>query len=237
MGGEDMSDVNATIKAVDEAMDIMDEVSKEIHDLKAHVCFDINEMIAAVEREKWRSEEREENRNQSETLGELCYECKKWGEELTEEWTGLCMSLADLADDAKHVLGEYMRKLNKISRTTEPAQGCIGRPGSEYYVVVVDSRKYPQTAEHIKRAQKMGFSEYVTLDRNGTDERRKKSLKNVERNSWFDRDEWPMAVFREGGAGANVVHLEDKDNRGAGSSIGWQMRKIPDGARVRIRVI
>ena len=53
MGGEVMSDVNATIKAVDEAMDIMDEVSKEIHDLKAHVCFDINEMIAAVEREKW----------------------------------------------------------------------------------------------------------------------------------------------------------------------------------------
>ena len=99
----------------------------------------------------------------------------------------------------------------------------------------------------------MGFSEYVTLDRNGIDERRKKSLKNVDRNriderrkkslknvdrnSWFDRDEWPMAVFREGGAGANVVHLEDKDNRGAGSSIGWQMRKIPDGARVRIRVI
>lgn len=46
-----------------------------------------------------------------------------------------------------------------------------------------------------------------------------------------------MAVFREGGAGANVVHLEEKDNRGAGSLIGWQMRKIPDGARVRIRVI
>ena len=132
---------------IDEAMDIMDEVSKEIHDLKAHICFDINELIAAVEREKWRSEEREENRNQSEALGELCYECKKWGEELTEEWTGLCMSLADLADDAKHVMGEYMRKLNKISRTTDPAQGCIGRSGSEYYVVVVDSRKYPQTAD------------------------------------------------------------------------------------------
>lgn len=177
MGGGAMSDANATIKAVDEAMDIMDEVSKEIHDLKAHICFDINELIAAVEREKWRSEEWEENRNQSEALGELCYECKKWGEELTEEWTGLCMSLADLADNAKHVMGEYMRKLNKISRTTEPAQGCIGRPGSEYYVVVVDSRKYPQTAEHIKRAQKMGFSEYVTLDRNGTDERRKNPLR------------------------------------------------------------
>ena len=52
MGGGAMSDANATIKAVDEAMDIMDEVSKEIHDLKAHICFDINELIAAVEREK-----------------------------------------------------------------------------------------------------------------------------------------------------------------------------------------
>ena len=67
------------------------------------------------------------------------------------------MSLADLADDAKHVLGEYMRKLNKISRTTDLAQGCIGRSGSEYYVVVVDSRKYHQTAEQINRAQKWDF--------------------------------------------------------------------------------
>ena len=177
MGGGAMSDANATIKAVDEAMDIMDEVSKEIHEVKAHICFDINERIAAAEREKWRSEEWEENRNQTEAHGELCYECKKWGEELTEEWTELCMSMADLADNAKHVMGAYMGKLNKISRTTEPAQVCIGRPGSEYYVVVVDSRKYPQTAEHIKRAQKMGFSEYVTLDRNGTDERRKSPLR------------------------------------------------------------
>ena len=73
------------------------------------------ERLKLLEQSITAGEEREENRNQSETLGELCYECKKWGEELTEEWTGLCMSLADLADDAKHVLGEYMRKLNKIS--------------------------------------------------------------------------------------------------------------------------
>ena len=41
MGGEVMSDVNATIKAVDEAMDIMYEVSNEIHYIKEQVCFDI----------------------------------------------------------------------------------------------------------------------------------------------------------------------------------------------------
>lgn len=46
-----------------------------------------------------------------------------------------------------------------------------------------------------------------------------------------------MAVFEEGGQGADVEYIEGHDNRGAGSSIGWQMRGFPDGSRVRVRVI
>lgn len=55
----------------------MDEVSKEIHDLKAHICFDINELIAAVEREKWRSEEWEENRTSQKHLVNCAMSAKK----------------------------------------------------------------------------------------------------------------------------------------------------------------
>ena len=109
--------------------------------------------------------------------------------------------------------------------------------GPEYYVVIVDSRKHPQTAEHIKMAQTMGFPEFVTLGRTDAAERRKASLADVKASPIYDRDEWPMAVFEEGGQGANVVYIEGRDNRGAGSSIGWQMRGFPDGSRVRVRVI
>lgn len=252
-----MSDVNVTIKAVDDAMDIMDAFSREIHDLRAYAIFEINETVTSVEREKWIAEECERDyeynhcSNEELDSGEayiaiiqraadlrhLAYVCELRGEELKEEWTGLCSSVVNLATNAKRIMGEYIRKLNKI--------GCgIGMVslGSvdnepEYYVVIVDSSKYPQTAEHIRIAQHMGFPEFVTLGRDGAADRRKASLAHVRSNSIYDRDEWPMAVFREGGTGADVTYIEGRDNRGAGSSIGWQMRSMPDGSRVRVRVV
>ena len=47
-----MSDVNVIITAVDKGMDIMDSYEREVEDLRAHVTFDIQSVIAAVEREK-----------------------------------------------------------------------------------------------------------------------------------------------------------------------------------------
>ena len=83
----------------------------------------------------------------------------------------------------------------------------------------------------------MNFSSVLTIGRDSAAERRRKSLKNVRTNSFFDRDEYPCAVFTEGGAGADVVYIEESDNRGAGSFMRWQMRNMPDGSSVRIRVI
>ena len=103
--------------------------------------------------------------------------------------------------------------------------------------MIVDSDRYPQTAEHIMTAQTMGFPEFVTLGRTDAAVRRKASLAEVKASPIYDRDEWPMAVFEEGGHGASVVYVEGRDNRGAGSSISWQMRNFPDGSRVRVRVI
>lgn len=252
-----MSDVNATIQTVDNAMDIMDAFSREVHDLRAHVNFEIDEVVAAVEREKWSVEECacEYEYNFSDAVdSEQCSECNEYsirverlrdlsyfsstrGDELKSEWTGLCMDVVGLADDAKRVMGEYIRKLNKIGGTSFML--CKNTVGNdpEYYVVIIDSKKYPQTAEHIKMAQNMGLPEFVTLGRSDAANRRKASLANVRASNIYDRDEWPMAVFREGGTGANVVYVDGSDNRGAGSSISWQMRNFPDGSRVRVRVI
>lgn len=252
-----MSDVNVIITAVDKGMDVIDGYEREVEDLRAHVVFDIYSVIAAVEREKsfveqevdnlcYSSfEETEDNPgDKAEVLGRqremfdrLLYLTSTRGEELESEWRGLCGQTFDLAEDSKRLMANYIRKLNRINYSGGVTVFSSSGHGPEYYVVIVDSQKYPQTAEHIRMAQTMGFPEFVTLGRADAAERRKASLADVKASPIYDRDEWPMAVFEEGGQGADVAYIEGRDNRGAGSSIGWQMRGFPDGSKVRVRVI
>lgn len=252
-----MSDVNVIITAVDKGMDIMDGYEREVEDLRAHVAFDIHSVIAAVEHEKSFVEQKiddasystyEDSDNDSsedinclyrkkERYEGLQYQSSTRGSELEAEWVGLCKQTIDLVEDSKRVMADYIRKLNRINYSGGLTGFSRGGHEPEYYVVIVDSRKYPQTAEHIRMAQTMGFPEFVTLGRADAAERRKASLADVKASQIYDRDEWPMAVFEEGGQGANIVYIEGRDNRGAGSSIGWQMRGFPDGSRVRVRVI
>lgn len=252
-----MSDVNVIITAVDKGMDIMDGYEREVEDLRAHVAFDIHSVIAAVEHEKSFVEQKMDDISyssyedsdddsgegidclyrQKEKYESLLYQSNTRGSELEAEWVGLCKQTIDLVEDSKRVMANYIRKLNRINYSGGLTGFSSGGHGPEYYVVIVDSRKYPQTAEHIRMAQTMGFPEFVTLGRADAAERRKASLADVKASQIYDRDEWPMAVFEEGGQGANIVYIEGRDNRGAGSSIGWQMRGFPDGSRVRVRVI
>lgn len=252
-----MSDVNVIITAVDKGMDIMDGYEREVEDLRAHVAFDIHSVIAAVKHEKSFVEQKiddtsyssyEDSDNDSsedinclyrkkERYEGLQYQSSTRGSELEAEWVGLCKQTIDLVEDSKRVMADYIRKLNRINYSGGLTGFSSGGHEPKYYVVIVDSRKYPQTAEHIRMAQTMGFPEFVTLGRADAAERRKASLADVKASQIYDRDEWPMAVFEEGGQGANIVYIEGRDNRGAGSSIGWQMRGFPDGSRVRVRVI
>ena len=246
-----MSDVNVIITAVDKGMDIMDGYEREVEDLRAHVAFDIHSVIAAVEHEKSFVEQKiddtsyssyEDSDNDSsedinclyrkkERYEGLQYQSSTRGSELEAEWVGLCKQTIDLVEDSKRVMADYIRKLNRINYSGGLTGFSSGGHEPKYYVVIVDSRKYPQTAEHIRMAQTMGFPEFVTLGRADAAERRKASLADVKASQIYDRDEWPMAVFEEGGQGANIVYIEGRDNRGAGSSIGWQMRGFPDGSR------
>ena len=252
-----MSDVNVIITAVDKGMDIIDSYKREVEDLRAQAVFDIHSIIAAVEREKsfveqelddlryssyedsedGPSDEEERLSRQCEMFERLLYQSSLRGNELESEWRTICGRAVVLAEDSKRDMAIYIRKLNRINIGGEYSVCSGGGHGPEYYVVIVDSQKYPQTAEHIKRAQLMGFPEYVTLGRADAAERRKASLADVKASPIYDRDEWPMAVFEEGGQGADVAYVDGRDNRGAGSSIGWQMRNFPDGSIVRVRVI
>lgn len=100
--------------------------------------------------------------------------------------------------------------------------------------VSISKSDYPETAGHIEDAIKSGKPDVLTIEREGAKANRAKSLKGVKTKPNLDRDEWPMAMFKEGGDGASVRHINPSDNRGAGSAIGNALADYPDGTVVKI---
>ncbi|QWU18493.1 NucA/NucB deoxyribonuclease domain-containing protein [Paenibacillus sophorae] len=103
---------------------------------------------------------------------------------------------------------------------------------SEVVQLIFPSDEYPETAEHIEEAMDKGESKICTIDRGGAEENRKESLKGVPTKKRYDRDEWPMAMCKEGGTGADIAYISPADNRGAGSWVGNQLDQYPDGTRI-----
>ncbi|GKT19634.1 hypothetical protein AVHY2522_23190 [Acidovorax sp. SUPP2522] len=118
----------------------------------------------------------------------------------------------------------------KRKRSTTKTCGC------SLPCITIDSSKYPETAQHVKDAIAAGHPDEVTIDRPGAKARRKASLKGIKTKVNKDRDEYPPAMFKEGGTGADVKHIDPCDNRGAGSCMGHQCKKYPDGTKVKIKV-
>lgn len=95
---------------------------------------------------------------------------------------------------------------------------------------------YPETARHMQEAMENGVSNTGVIDRAGSSARRREALKGVETKPGMDRDEFPPAVINNGGNGSSVLLIPSGDNRGAGSSLGHQIRHLPEGARIIIVV-
>ena len=109
--------------------------------------------------------------------------------------------------------------------------------GDQYDAVLeFPAHEYPQTAAHIASAILAGESAICTIDRDGADERREAALAGIPTRDGYDRDEWPMAMCAEGGAGADVAYVESSDNRGAGAWVGNALEQYPDGTRVKFVV-
>jgi filamentous hemagglutinin len=120
------------------------------------------------------------------------------------------------------------------ARSTKDA-GASGNLGDK--VVTVSKTRFPESAQHIEDAIGAGNPGSLTIDRGGAVARRRDSLRGIETRPGLDRDEYPPAMFSEGGKGASVRHISASDNRGAGACIGAQCRGLPDGARVRVEVV
>ncbi|MEU8266856.1 LamG-like jellyroll fold domain-containing protein [Sphaerisporangium sp. NPDC049002] len=102
--------------------------------------------------------------------------------------------------------------------------------------IIIDGKKYPESAKHIEDAQNAGHPDTLTIDRTGAKQNRRDSLRGHPTVSGKQRDEYPPAMFKEGGSGASVRPINGSDNGGAGASIGNQARKYSDGTQVQIKV-
>ncbi|KAE8558468.1 NucA/NucB deoxyribonuclease domain-containing protein [Paenibacillus polymyxa] len=104
------------------------------------------------------------------------------------------------------------------------------------YTLEFPSSRYPETGAHIRDGIAAGHSSVCTIDRDGAEENRRESLKGYPTKKGYDRDEWPMAMCAEGGAGADIRYITPSDNRGAGSWVSHQLDKYADGTKVRFIV-
>ena len=109
--------------------------------------------------------------------------------------------------------------------------------GEQYDAILeFPADRYPTVAAHIASAILNGESAICTIDRDGADQRRAASLSGIPIKEGYDRDEWPMAICKEGGAGASVAYIDPAENRGAGSWVGNALEKYQDGTRVKFVV-
>ena len=234
-----MSQVQALLTATDQALDALTAYQRELEDVRAHLAFVLRSLDQAVQRALWAAGKRlsalegSENDDALRLVARRIEALSALQMELTARLPDLEQQLAVLygrcregsASALRHT-AEYARKLNALPR---PANGPPR-------VVVVDARRHPASAQHITAAVNMGAPETVTLDRSTVRSNRTGNLRHKPPRREYDRDEYPCAVFREG-AGADVAYIPRGYNRGSGSSIRHQLRGVPNGARVRVRVI
>lgn len=117
--------------------------------------------------------------------------------------------------------------------------------------VYIDADRHPETAQHVQEAQSgtiwrgdtstsgTPLPSVLTIDRPNAKSNRADSLHGIPTRPGKDRDEYPPAMFEEGGTGASVKYINPSDNRGAGSSMGRQINalNLGNGQRVQIAVL
>lgn len=257
-----MSDVNVSVITIDSGMDCFKKIQEAVANYQKVVLYDINQLGSAIYRKirELRNElaelqdslrnadedEYEDIQRQIDAVEERLsrmYELKRRHSAIEESYKEKSISLVkNVGDKVTAGVRDMAAYLSQISgvdggigNNTKGVNVFSGE--SDYVVVVIDSAKYPESAEHIKSAINQGQPAILTLNRPMADENRKMSLAGIPERSYADRDEYPPASFSEGGEGAHVAYINSSDNRGSGSSFRWQLKGIPDGTRVRFRVI
>jgi RHS repeat-associated protein len=93
-----------------------------------------------------------------------------------------------------------------------------------------------EAAKHAADAIKAGKPSVLTIDRAGAKANRAAATGNLDKVPGKQLDEYPPAMFKEGGIDASVRAINPSDNMSAGACIGNACRGLSDGAQVKINV-
>lgn len=115
----------------------------------------------------------------------------------------------------------------------ETAERDINCDRKQLVIIDLNNRRHRHVLDHAWDAIDAGHPERLTLDREGADENRDDSLDGIPTKSGYDRDEYPPAVSKQGGKGADVRYVKSSENRSAGSVMGSQLRDYCVGQRFR----
>src|ERR1044072_3658516 len=116
-----------------------------------------------------------------------------------------------------------------ISVIAFTVSGCATQPVPEYKATLTISlARFPHVGDHARDAIKTGESEICTIDRGGATARRKVSLRGIATAPGKDRDEFPPAMCKEGGKGADVRLVPAKENRAEGAWMESQLEGWPN---------
>lgn len=144
---------------------------------------------------------------------------------------------------AASAAGSKMGGSGKGSANSALAQGAavgtattMGSVKPLIHDVFISKSKYPESALHIQDAINKGKPNILTIDRAGAKERRRAALQGTETKPGYDRDEYPPAMFKEGGKNASVKHISPSDNRGSGKCIGSQCKNLNNGDKIKITI-
>ena len=121
-------------------------------------------------------------------------------------------------------------------QSSEPTPRSSCRRIRRTVVVRLDDDRWPLTTDHILDAIRSGERRILHLDRRNAERHRAEATRGIPTRRGFDRDEYPPAFSREGGRGADVRYVRSSDRRGAGASLGNQLRRYCNGQRFRVRV-
>lgn len=257
-----MADVNVSVVTIDSGMDCFERIQDAVANYQKVVLYDIKQLGSSIQLKIHElnrelsalydslsqtddEDEIEDIRTEIRTLEarlERMQALKRKqmivAQTYKEQSTALVANVNEKVLSGVRDMATYLRHIAGVDEggvSTNDVNVFSG--DSNYTVVIIDSQKYPESAEHIKMAIKEGHPAMLTLNRSMAEENRRQSLAGIPEKSYADRDEYPPAIFSEGGQGAHVAYIDSSDNRGSGSSFRWQLSEVPNGTRVRFRVI
>lgn len=119
------------------------------------------------------------------------------------------------------------------------AAGVTGTAGGASLVakeIQLSRAGHGEAAAHVADAIAAGKPSVLTIARDGAAANRNASIGSLAKVPGKHLDEYPPAMFKEGGGGASVRAISPRDNMSAGACIGNACRGLQNGEKVRITV-